>query len=111
MRQRHTARVQRPRGQTPQDERGTQEKMTPRPRRLPHAGGKKKNSTSKPGGTNAGPTLVWTCRMVPPGIFTAAVAATEAAAEEERTLNIHNVQSIICLVELWLPTTVPQTVG
>ena len=54
--------------------------MASRPRRLPYAGGKKRNSASKPGGTNAGPTLVWTGRAVPPGTVTAAVAATEAAA-------------------------------
>ena len=31
--------------------------------------------------------------------------------KEYRTLNVHNVQLILCLSELWLLTTVPKTAG
>ena len=35
----------------------------------------------------------------------------EPGKTEDKTLNIQNAQSILCLSELWLPTTVPKTVG
>ena len=35
----------------------------------------------------------------------------EPGRKEDQTLNTQNVQSILCLSELWLLTTVPKTVG
>ena len=112
MRQRHAARVQRPYGQTPTA-------IRPRYRRpsgrdtadtLAHKGLHSDviHTSHMPRRTGWGSgTLVYAllaCLGCRPW-------AREPGKREKQTVNVPSVQSILCLPELWSPTTAPKTVG
>ena len=62
--------------------------------------------TSQP--SRAGRGIVALLRGFPAGL--GRPWAREPGKRENKTLNAQNVQPILCLSELWLPTTVPKTV-
>ena len=122
MRKRHTARVQRPYGQNPKRPHG----LTPRegkdtlahhtdtlanPTRVTHKGSDDDVTDTSYMPRRAGRESVALMRALLDGLDHRPWAREPGKKKEAKTLNIQNVQSLLCLSGLWLLTTVPKAVG